>query len=102
MSTTTITVEDLVCRYADDIAFVAEATSAADLDGFVEQLNTAATHFDRAGINGHEDLEDATVLLNEARNSADETARNVFLGRANELLKHVWDMTQEYRDMVGG
>ncbi|MCI2423104.1 hypothetical protein MOQ72_37370 [Saccharopolyspora sp. K220] len=102
MSATAITVEDLLRRYADDIAFVAEATPAADLGAFIDQLDTAASRFGEARINGHEDMETAAVHLNEARDSVDETARNVFLKRADELLfPVVWDMTQEYRDMVG-
>jgi hypothetical protein len=101
MSVTAITVEDVIRRYADDIAYVAEETPAADLSAFIDQLDTAALRYSTAGINGHEDLETAAVHLNEARNSPDETARNVFLHRADELLYPiVWDMTQEYRDVV--
>lgn len=98
---TTITAEDLIHRYADDVAYVAEATPATDLDTFLKQLATAVPRFDMAHINGHEDLETAAVHLNEARNSADETTRDVFLNRAGELLSPLWDMTQEYRDMTG-
>lgn len=101
MPTATITATDLIRRYADDIAYVAEQDLATDLDTFLDQLDTATRNFDMARINGHEDLETASVHLAEARNSDDETARGVFLGRADELLKPVWDMTQEYRDMVG-
>ncbi|MCI2423096.1 hypothetical protein MOQ72_37330 [Saccharopolyspora sp. K220] len=108
MSATVITVEDIIGRYADDIAFVAEATPAAELGAFIDQLDTAAWRFGEARINGHEDMETAAVHLrgprptSEARDSVDETARNVFLKRADELLfPVVWDMTQENRDMVG-
>ncbi|MER5503155.1 hypothetical protein ACFYXP_39740 [Streptomyces sp. NPDC002466] len=102
MATTVITAEDLIRRHADDIAYVAEEAPAADLDTFISQLDAAASNYDRAGINGHEDLETAAIHLDEARHSTDETARNVFLRRADQLLSPiVWDMTQEYREMVG-
>jgi hypothetical protein len=76
------------------------AGATAAITAFIAQLDIAASRFDMAGIHGHEDLETAAVHLNEARDIADETARNVFLNRADELLKPVWDMTQEYRAMV--
>lgn len=101
MTTTAITADDIISRYADDIAFVAEEAPATDLDTFIDQLETAATRFGEAGINGHEDLETAAIHLGEARNADDENARNVFLRRADELLEDVWDMTQDYRCMVG-
>jgi hypothetical protein len=100
MPTATITAADIVRRYADDIAYVAEQDPATDLDGFIGQLGTAASRFDMAGISGHEYLEKAATLLDEAR-SADDTERGVFLKRADKLLEHVGDMTEEYREMVG-
>lgn len=77
MPTTTITADDIIRRYADDIAYVAEEAPATDLAGPVDQLDTAARHFGDAGINGHEDLETAAVHLAEARNSDDDAARGV-------------------------
>ncbi|WP_316779615.1 hypothetical protein [Streptomyces sasae] len=102
MTTSTITVEELIRRHADDLAYVAEAAPAGDLDAFLDQLGTAAGRFDEAGITGHEDLETAAVLLAEARDNTEETSRHTLLHRAGELLTPVWEMTQEYRDMVGG
>lgn len=101
MTTTTITAEDIIKRYADDIAFVAEEEPATDLAGLIDQLYTAARRYDEGGINGHEDVETAAIHLDEAYWSDDETARGVFLNRADELLGDVWDMTQDYRLMVG-
>ncbi|MBD0743569.1 hypothetical protein [Streptomyces sp. CBMA152] len=100
MTTATITADDLVRRYAEDIAYVAEQAPATDLDALVGQLDSAARNFDIAGINGHEDLETAGTLLGEAIN-ADGIERGVFLRKADELLTPLWDMTSEYRDMVG-
>ncbi|MFJ4343152.1 hypothetical protein [Streptomyces sp. NPDC088915] len=94
--------ETLIHRYADDIAYVAEQPPATDLAALIGQLDTAAPRYRMAGINGHEDLQTASIHLDEALNSADETSRGVFLRRAHELLRPlVWDMTQEYRGMVG-
>ena len=89
-------------RYAEEVAFVAEEPPATNLATLAAQFDTAIPRYRDAGINGHEDLETAVVHLNEACNSDDETARSVFLGRADELLYSlVWSMTDEYRDMVG-
>lgn len=101
MPDTTITADDVIRRYADDIGFVAEEPPATDLGAFVDQLYTAARRFGEGGINGHEDLEEAAVHLGAGCSSDDATDRNVFLGRADELLTDVWDMTSEYRCMVG-
>jgi len=102
MTTATITAEDIISRYGDDIAYVVEQDRATDLADFIDQLYTASRRFSEGGINGHEDLETAAIHLSEAfRDGTDETARGVFLGRADELLEDVWDMTQDYRCMVG-
>lgn len=102
MPNTTITADDIISRYADDIAFVAEEPPAADLGAFIDQLYTAARRFSEGGINGHEDLEEAAVHLSAAcRDDSDDTDRDVFLRRADEFLEDVWDMTQDYRLMVG-
>lgn len=101
MTITAITANDIVNQYGDDIAYVAEKDPAADLDTFIDQLDTAVRNFDRAGINGHEDLETAGILLGEVLHAGDDTERAVLLRKADKLLKPVWDMTDEYRDMVG-
>jgi hypothetical protein len=99
MTTTTITAEDIISRYSDDIAFVAEQDRATDLSGFIDQLDIAARRFGDAGINNYEDLETAAIHLDEARWADDETSRDVFLRRAGELLEDVSDMTEDYRLM---
>jgi hypothetical protein len=101
MTITAITVNDIINRYATGISFVAEEEPTADLDAFVNQLDTAVRNFDLAGINGHEDLETAGILLGEALHADDDTERVAFLRKADKLLKPVPDMTDEYRDMVG-
>ncbi|MFD9564372.1 hypothetical protein [Streptomyces sp. NPDC059994] len=101
MKTATITAADIVKRYADGIAYVAEKTPATDLDSFIDHLDTAVRYFGMVGINGHEDLETAGILLGEALHADDDTERAVFLRKADKLLKPVPDILDEYRDMVG-
>ncbi|MCT9092866.1 hypothetical protein N4G70_28935 [Streptomyces sp. ASQP_92] len=102
MTVTAITATNIVKRYAANIAYVAEAKPATDLDSFIDQLETATIRFDRAGINGHEELETVRIFLAEALyNTDDDTERAVLLRKADKLLKPVWDMTDEYRGMVG-
>jgi uncharacterized protein related to proFAR isomerase len=101
VTTATITPEDIVRRYAEDLAFVAEENKADNLTSLIGHLETAAPRFSDAGINGHEDLETAATLLAEANQAADDTERTVFLRKADKLLYPiVWDMTEEYRLMV--
>jgi len=65
-------------------------------------LETAAPRFDEAGINGHEDLDTAATFLGEVASADDDAERAVYLRKADKLLHPiVWDMTQEYRSMVG-
>ncbi|MGW9401453.1 hypothetical protein [Streptomyces sp. NPDC055642] len=99
--TTTSIAADIVRRYADDIAFVAEDSPATTLDSLIDQLATAADEYDTAGITGHEDVETAATLLAEAGRAEDEAARDTFLKRADVLLRQIGDMTSEYRTMVG-
>ncbi|WP_333745961.1 hypothetical protein [Streptomyces sp. IBSBF 2950] len=104
MPTTAITVDDIIRSYAADIAFVAEQDKdqATDIGTLADQLGTAARNFSMAGINGHEDVETAAAYLSEAHYATDDTERTVFLRKADKLLSPiVWDMTQEYRGMVG-
>jgi hypothetical protein len=102
-TTATVTAEDLIKRYADDIAYVAEAeTPATDLAVLAHHLDTAATNFDMAGINGHEDIDTAATFLAEVDGADDDAERAVYLRKADKLLYPiVWDMVQEYRGMVG-
>jgi len=102
-ATTTVTAQDILNRYATDIAYPAEAeTPATDLPALAHHLETAASNFDLAGINGHEDIDTASQYVNEAHQATDPTERDVFLRKADKLLRPiVWDMVQEYRTMVG-
>lgn len=101
MTITAITAADIIKRYADEIAYVAEAKPATDLDSFIDQLETAVRNFSMCHMNDWEDLETAGVFLNEARDADDDTERAVLFRKADKLLTPVWDMTDEYRDMVG-
>ncbi|MEV7675872.1 hypothetical protein [Streptomyces sp. NPDC088752] len=102
MTSTVITTDTLIHRYAADLAYVTHQLPATDLATFISQLDTAAGRYEEAGINGHEDLETASSYLDEALNSPDETTRNVLMRRAHELLRPlVWNMTREYRTAAG-
>ncbi|WP_019074398.1 hypothetical protein [Streptomyces hokutonensis] len=104
MPTTAITAADIIRNYAEDIAYAAEKDKdqAADIGTLADQLGTAARNFSMAGINGHEDVETAATYLSEAHHATDDTERTVFLRKADKLLSPiVWEMTQEYRGMVG-
>ncbi|MFJ9634850.1 hypothetical protein ACIRU8_44890 [Streptomyces sp. NPDC101175] len=103
MPATAITAADIISRYATDIAYVAEEgkNQATDIATLAGQLGTAARNFSLADINGHEDVETAATVLSEAHHATD-AERTVFLRKADKLLSPiVWDMTQEYREMVG-
>jgi len=102
MPTATITTADVIKRYADDIAYTAEASPTTDLAALAQQAGTAARNFELARIDGHEDVDTASGHLYEASLAADDTARGVFLASADKLLYPIiWDMVAEYREMVG-
>ena len=102
MPDTTINTADIINRYADDIAYVAESDAAIDLETFADQAGRATRNFSLARINGHEDVETAAEHLLEAHLATDATERDVFIRKADKLLRPILaDMTQEYREMVG-
>ncbi|MYZ34351.1 MULTISPECIES: hypothetical protein [unclassified Streptomyces] len=104
MPTTVITAADIIRHYAAAIAYVAEKDKdqATDIGTFADQLGTAARNFLMARIDGHEDVQTAAAFLHEAHVSIDANERTVFLRKADKLLAPiVWDMTEEYRGMVG-
>lgn len=101
MTTATITLNSLISRYADNIAYVAEMeTPATDLGEFTHHLTYAAENFNMAEVNGSDDLHSAATLLNQA-GEVDGADKQPFLLRAAALLRIVPEMTDEYRDMVG-
>jgi len=100
MPTATITADDIIRSYADDIAYVAETNPATDIATLADQTGKAAKNLSLAGINGHENVETAAGHLHEASIAVDDTARTMFLKRADKLLRNVDDMTAEYREMV--
>ncbi len=104
MTTATITADDIIRRYAADIAYVAEKDKdqATEIGTLADQLGTAARNFSLAGINGHEDVRTASAFLHEAHLSIDDIERAVFLRKADELLSPVVrEMTEEFRGMGG-
>ena len=92
------TADKLLTRYAVGIAFVAEEKPATTISDFTDQLRTAAEQFERAGINGSDDLETAATYLDDANGNTDDTERTVLLNRAAKNLAYANDMVGEYRD----
>ncbi|MFJ6363463.1 hypothetical protein ACIQIE_20065 [Streptomyces globisporus] len=98
--TKTLTVESLIARYADGIAFAAEEQPAATVDDFAAQVRDAVRTFELAGINGGDELEDAATYLVDAANSTDPTEQALLLKKAAKGLAYADDMVSELRDMV--
>ncbi|MGX1254159.1 hypothetical protein RKD48_006670 [Streptomyces ambofaciens] len=99
MRTATIALDSLIRKHAANIAYVAEMTTpAADLGEFTRHLAYAAENFNMAEVNGSDDLHSAVTLLGQV----DGDDKQPFLLRAAALLRIVPEMTDEYRDMVGG
>ncbi len=101
MPTTTITETDLIRRYADDIAYVAEEDPAANLDTFISQLRTASRRFEISRTDGCTELDAAVIHLDEAQVTFGDADRSALYNQASRMLYHLGDMTQEYREMVG-
>ncbi|WP_326768835.1 hypothetical protein OG978_33705 [Streptomyces sp. NBC_01591] len=99
-TTTPVTAENILARYAADIAFVAEEQPATTIEDFIDQLQTVAERLDSAGIQGAEDLETAATYLTDAAGNTDDTKRTALLGRATKLLAYADDVVGEYRLMV--
>ncbi|MBZ6211664.1 hypothetical protein KVH31_34780 [Streptomyces olivaceus] len=100
-TTATPTVDSLIHDHATDLAYVAEKTTpATDLPEFIHHLTYATENFALAGINGHEDLYLAATLLSQT-DDTDGAGRDALLKRAAVLLRPTWEMTTEYREMVG-
>ncbi|WP_097865792.1 hypothetical protein [Streptomyces sp. rh34] len=100
-ATKTLTADSLIAEYADDIAFAAEEEQpATTVDDFAAQLRDAIRNFERAGINGGDELENAATYLVDAATSTNPTEQAVFLKKAAKGLAYVDDMVSELRDMV--
>ncbi|MCX4792516.1 hypothetical protein OG369_42840 [Streptomyces sp. NBC_01221] len=97
-STQPLTIDTLIARYAEGIAFVADEPAATTVSDFIDQLGTAAENFDMArfdtdGVNA------AATYLADANASTDDTERTVLLKRAADNLVFVDNLADEYRDM---
>ncbi|MFI5769627.1 hypothetical protein ACIA74_13910 [Streptomyces sp. NPDC051658] len=94
------TANDLLARYAADIAFVAEEQPATTISDLAAQLYASTHNFDAAGINGTDELEAAAAYLVDAATATDDTERTVLLKKAADHLAYADDMVSEFRDMV--
>lgn len=95
------TFTSLITRYANDIALVAEQLPAKEAHTFAQQLETAASRLDDAGINGADDLSNAALYLTDAARSEDTDQQAALLAQAARYLRNTGEMVEEYRDMVG-
>ncbi|SHL75200.1 hypothetical protein [Streptomyces yunnanensis] len=86
--------------YADDVAFVTEEAPATTLQDFINQLSTASSRLDSVGINGAEELDTAAIYLSDAAHNASGTDQIALFNQADEHLRDVTDMVDEYRLMV--
>lgn len=98
MSSRTLSPSLLIAAYAEDIAFVAEEKPATTLNGLGAQLDTAVNRMEMAGLHV-DDLECAVTYLSDAHFSEGEE-QQVLLKKADQYLKDVNDLVDEYRDMV--
>lgn len=94
--TATDTFEQILDRYAADIAFAAFEEAATTPSEFIDQLVVASRHFADAAINGWEDLDTAATYLAGAMDGSDDEQR-VLLRKADDLLTAVSDMRDEYK-----
>lgn len=99
MTTQTTTIDAVLARHAQGIAFVAEERPATTVSDFTDQLRTAAENFEGAGINGFEELEIAAIYLGDAAVSEGADLR-VLLNSAAKYLANATDMVDEYRLML--
>lgn len=97
MQTITDTERDILRRYADDAAFIAdEDKPATDLATFARHLADAAEQVAELPIGGVEELETAATLLADSVDAAPDQ-RPVLLDRAAALLRIGGDALEEYR-----
>ncbi|GAA0501376.1 hypothetical protein [Streptomyces olivaceiscleroticus] len=92
-----LTLDELIARHADDIAYVAEKTPATTAEDFIYQLTIAS------GRLGDDDLTQAVAFLTTVTDACEgeDAAQTVFLNEAARCLHHVDELVEEYRLMVG-
>ncbi|MFD8088641.1 hypothetical protein [Streptomyces malaysiensis] len=94
MPTKTITFEQIITRYAEPVALVADETPAADVDALIDQLEIASENLADAGIDS-DDADAAATLLAEARASSG-SEQQVLLGKASQRLKIAHGLLDDY------
>ncbi|GAA0575070.1 hypothetical protein [Streptomyces mordarskii] len=95
---TTLTFEQIINRYAEKVAIVADETPATDLDEFIGQLEIASENLDDTGIDS-DDVDAAATLLAEARTS-DGSEQQVLLNRAGQRLLNASGFLDDYELML--
>lgn len=92
--------EDLLKRYAQGVAYLAEYDVATSLEELAEQLVTVIYNLDKAGIT-FDDLPRAVVYLEDADACSDGAERNALIKRADRFLKYLPDLLEDYKLMIG-
>ena len=100
MPAKTITIEQIITRYAKDLAFVADEdeSPATGIHEFIDQLHTASQHLEMAHFDT-DDVDAAATQLDAARNSSG-SEQQVFLKQAIQHLLIAGDQFDEYALMV--
>ncbi|MEV6133120.1 hypothetical protein AB0M05_41080 [Streptomyces violaceusniger] len=96
--TTTLTVEQIITRYAEKVAVAADETPATDLDELINQLETASENLADAGIDS-DDVDAAATLLAEARTSSGNE-QQVLLNTAGQRLLNASGFLDDYELML--
>ncbi|MFB7398277.1 hypothetical protein [Streptomyces sp. NPDC056191] len=99
--TAPLTADQLVARYADDIAFAAEMKPATTVGNFIQQLDTAhCTLAEVSGISLADDPDVAAPYLTDAEQPDTTTAeKQTLLQKAADLMRDIPDAVDEYRLM---
>jgi hypothetical protein len=90
----THSIEQIITRYAEPVALVADETPATDLDEFISQIEIASENLADAGIDS-DDVDAAATLLAEARTS-NGNEQQVLLNKAGQRLLNAQGFLDEY------
>ncbi|OMI34397.1 hypothetical protein [Streptomyces sparsogenes] len=96
----TVTIEQIIDRYAKPLAVVADKDEApaTDVDELIDQLQDASRNLGLAHFDT-DDVDAAATYLTDARTSSGRE-QQVLLNKADQRLRNAWDLFDEYALMV--
>ncbi|MFD8384344.1 hypothetical protein ACFV2X_38480 [Streptomyces sp. NPDC059679] len=99
-TTQTITLEQIIDRYAKPVAFVADKDEApaTEIGEFIDQLYAVSAALDLVRMDT-DDVDAAATYLADARTSTGNE-QQVLLAKAEQHLASAWDLLDEYAQMV--